>query len=550
PQLLTGRYITVSFIAAVLEGDFVGAVTGTYSLDGGDNWHTAVAAPTSSPLQKVPTFVDTETEPNLLIPGNSTVSVTLTFTELTRLVDLEVGLEIEHLGENGLSASIQTAWPPELGGTETELFDELFSDDFGFSKLTFRDDALRPISNAKQVFTTTLYTNADVPQLIDDATANTITSTLEVLTGPTEIETIAVVGISGTHSYVGDLTMWLVSPEGTAVLLIEEACGDTDNFNLSFSDEAFDDDITCPLDGGNVYRPIEPLALFEDEDPLGTWSLVIQDDYDEDGGELQAWGLRISGPTADVQSDLLPLTGVFQPNQPLAFFANAPSTETFTLTIENSGADDALLEWVGLRSLGREHQFVWDTFASGLFGESDNVVFRIEAYPQPTTAVGNGQFRYHSPAPSNQWPSASSTSTPFSVRGTQVRVLSGTQPVADALVYRLPAGQTGNAQPIASETSGEPFTTAADGYLQGRGVLNVNDQIVALLPISTSDIITFTNSFSLYHTSAPLSTTTNAPALTPVTDFGVQELTVSPDNPLTLFDITISLEWDARNDAT
>jgi FG-GAP-like repeat len=211
---------------------------------------------------------------------------------------------------------------------------------------------------------------------------------------------------------------------------------------------------------------------------------------------------------------------------------------------------------------GVQHTFSWDTFASNFFGASDNVVFRIQAYPS-LRANRNGV-----PGP-YQRPYVSATTFPFRVRGTQVRVaLPGTSgtpnppptarhalflpvvaknlrptiPVsssANALVYRLPAGQMYGATPIASG-SGQPFRTDAEGYLQGRGALRLGDRLVALLPVHATD------TYTLYYTSAR-PTASGLDAFT-VTTPGVQTLTVSPLNPLVLFNLTIALEWDARRD--
>jgi hypothetical protein len=178
------------------------------------------------------------------------------------------------------------------------------------------------------------------------------------------------------------------------------------------------------------------------------------------------------------------------------------------------------------------YRYSWDVFASGLLGQSDNVVFRIEAVPAIVNKPNStpGPYLYGSYA---------SSTFPFRVRGTQVRVLNGTAPISNALVFRLPAGQTGGAQPLADNT-GRSFRSDGQGYLQGRGQLNLGDQLVALLPIAATD------SYTLYHTSAA-PTLTGLNAFT-VTQAGVQTLTVSAANPLLVFDLDVSLEWDASND--
>ena len=183
---------------------------------------------------------------------------------------------------------------------------------------------------------------------------------------------------------------------------------------------------------------------------------------------------------------------------------------------------------------GTSYTYNWDTFASGFFGQSDNVVFRIEAYPglalQPNTIPGPYQWTY-----------GADSTFPFRVRGTQVHVISATQPVTNALVYRLPAGQSRGGAPIADD-AGQPFRTDAQGYLQGRGELNPGDELVALLPITS------TETYVLYYTSGtPMSTGLTGHV---VGASGVQTLIVSADNPLLIFNLDVSMEWDAHQDVT
>jgi hypothetical protein len=198
---------------------------------------------------------------------------------------------------------------------------------------------------------------------------------------------------------------------------------------------------------------------------------------------------------------------------------------------------------------GVTHTFYWDTFASGFFGQSDNVVIRLNAYSQPSSSSPvDATYRYTNTVTGPyQWPYASATTFPFRVRGTQVRVTETTgQPAAGALVYRLPAGQVQGALPFGGA---RPFRTNLDGYLGGRGQMAIGDQLVALHPQSLpvtlaaqmSDVLHF------YHTSATLSFS-GLNAMN-VSQPGVQALTVSAQTPLLLFDLNVALEWDARKDS-
>jgi len=206
------------------------------------------------------------------------------------------------------------------------------------------------------------------------------------------------------------------------------------------------------------------------------------------------------------------------------------------------GVADQRPMWVGGRFATRI--YTWDTFASGLFGQSDDVVFHMVAYPHPSTSASPDTYRYfNSTSGPYQRPYASATTFPFRVRGTQVRVYSemvgSGNEVAGALVYRLPAEQPTGGSLIA-DSAGTPFRTDHHGYLEGRGEIGLGDRLLALLPI------TWTESYTLYHTSgAP---TGKGLETYTVTAPGVQTLVVSADHPLLLFNLDVSLEWDAHND--
>ncbi|MFI0607118.1 MAG: FG-GAP repeat domain-containing protein [Anaerolineae bacterium] len=176
--------------------------------------------------------------------------------------------------------------------------------------------------------------------------------------------------------------------------------------------------------------------------------------------------------------------------------------------------------------------FTWDVFASGFFGRSDNVVLRFVAYPNL------GPRKQGVPGPF-QRPFVSTQTMPFRVQGTQVRVLRDGQPVPGARVYDLPEGRTTGATQF-TNLAGQPFLTDAAGYLQGRGQLKIKDRLVALAPI------THTVAYTVFLTSA--TPDESGLAASEVEKPGIQTLTVTPENAFILFNLDLSLEWDARND--
>ena len=166
-----------------------------------------------------------------------------------------------------------------------------------------------------------------------------------------------------------------------------------------------------------------------------------------------------------------------------------------------------------------------------------------------------------------QRPVVTAMTQPFVARGTQVRVMRTGDcppekvqcPAADAMVYRLPKGRFTGATAIA-DRQGIPYRTDALGYLQGRAALAATDQLVALLPMPPVSTITFTNQYNYFLISAePISTglamqQVGGPGLITLTIPTVEPSTpvppgnVSGTHPFVLFNLTVSLEWDATDD--
>ena len=180
---------------------------------------------------------------------------------------------------------------------------------------------------------------------------------------------------------------------------------------------------------------------------------------------------------------------------------------------------------------GIEHIYPWDVHKSGLFGQSDNVVFRLEAYHSFRPQINQK-------AVIEPWPYIASMTFPFRVRGTQVRILDDEgMPVDRAFIHRQKEGTT---EPSQFGSNGIPFESSSQGYLQGRGELHPGDELMALSPITISE------KYIAYHISA--SSAISEVESYEVVSSGVQTLTVSSENPLILFNLDASLEWDASND--
>ncbi|ARV05371.1 hypothetical protein BTO04_01095 [Polaribacter sp. SA4-10] len=106
------------------------------------------------------------------------------------------------------------------------------------------------------------------------------------------------VTISLTHTYLGDLTIALVSPSGTTVTLVEEVCATSDDMEVTFDDSG--EALSC-LEGSpaisGIVIPASLLSAFNEESSIGTWTLTITDSYPGDDGQLNSWSIQYCGIT-------------------------------------------------------------------------------------------------------------------------------------------------------------------------------------------------------------------------------------------------------------
>lgn len=128
----------------------------------------------------------------------------------------------------------------------------------------------------------------------------TATSTL-VINQEGPISSIRLVNFTTDHTYTGDLAATLTAPNGTSIQLFTQPDCFRPGMMVTFDDAAtatyaqFNN--TC--DGGQTYaiqgefQPFEALSTFLGESAIGTWTLTITDNFNDDGGQLLGWGLDI-----------------------------------------------------------------------------------------------------------------------------------------------------------------------------------------------------------------------------------------------------------------
>ena len=150
-----------------------------------------------------------------------------------------------------------------------------------------------------------IFESSDVPIPISTS-IQTLTSTLSIEEDRT-ISDLNLVNLDIAHTWVGDLSATLQSPNGTVVTLFDRAgvpstsfgCGNA-NILVGFDDEAmlsadaFENSCSTasPAIGG-TFQGLDALAAFQRESSRGDWVLTLVDNAAEDGGQLLNWGIEV-----------------------------------------------------------------------------------------------------------------------------------------------------------------------------------------------------------------------------------------------------------------
>jgi subtilisin-like proprotein convertase family protein len=150
-----------------------------------------------------------------------------------------------------------------------------------------------------------IFNSTDTPLNIPDNDTTGITSVLNI----PDIDAVNIndvnVTINITHTWVGDLTISLTSPNGTSVVLSNTNGGSGNNYtNTIFDDDAVNNigSGVAPFTGS--FSPDEALSVFNGEFSSGNWSLLVVDGAGADTGSIDSWSIEICGsPPTDSDGD-------------------------------------------------------------------------------------------------------------------------------------------------------------------------------------------------------------------------------------------------------
>ncbi len=96
-----------------------------------------------------------------------------------------------------------------------------------------------------------------------------------------EVLEILGVGVEIEHTYIGDLQLSLIAPDGTSLLLHNESGGSTNDIRTVYGNQA------------SQTKPEGDLSTFVGKGAKGKWSLKVADVLNAYDGELESWSLKL-----------------------------------------------------------------------------------------------------------------------------------------------------------------------------------------------------------------------------------------------------------------
>ena len=247
-----------------------------------------------------------------------------------------------------------------------------------------------------------------------------------------------------SHTFVDDLDVFLIAPNGTRVELFTDVGGDGSSSGQNFRRTTLDDE--GPVDIGTLledsdapftgrFQPEGSLAAFNGVYPNGTWTLEIVDDFLQlDGGTLNSWSLTITqalprtltidhsgvedlivrtggGSDAVTVRDIVPvdLTVDSQDGGDLVVLVNTPENKSATVAL-GEGDDNFEVRTTGdgstLTVRGQDGVDTFDiislgadtsaTGAAGVFGGDDDDLFRVFGNNIPSSSPLHVRGEAHS----------------------------------------------------------------------------------------------------------------------------------------------------------
>lgn len=106
------------------------------------------------------------------------------------------------------------------------------------------------------------------------------------------------VNVSIDHTYVSDLRIRLIAPDGTSVQLVNRRGGYRDNIRVAFDDEAGTSIASAVGDLAGSFQPEQSLSAFDGKNSSGRWVLEVTDAARLDVGQLNSVTLQFNSSGA------------------------------------------------------------------------------------------------------------------------------------------------------------------------------------------------------------------------------------------------------------
>ncbi|MCG1035108.1 S8 family serine peptidase [Polaribacter sargassicola] len=234
-------------------------------------------------------------------------------------------LEFPANGEKSISRRVALEWEENLNA-ETYLVE--FSDSASFSNILFTDEVIATTVTVDDLETNTVYywrikpinrcgegdysvASSFQTGITDCSNTYEATDFSAASLNPFTAPNTAYVPINVTdnlyvnkvivtldinHTSVQDLTISLESPSGASVVLLSNACDDTDNIsNVTFDDDA--DELVCsttdPAISGTIAPENNMTDPFLGENAYGEWKLIVVDNAESNGGAINSASVTI-----------------------------------------------------------------------------------------------------------------------------------------------------------------------------------------------------------------------------------------------------------------
>jgi subtilisin-like proprotein convertase family protein len=212
--------------------------------------------------------------------------------------------------------------------------------------------------------------NTDVVSIPDGINTNepgdAVSSTID-FTENIVIESIRV-QIDVTHTYIEDLVIQLVGPDDEFVTLFDRECSGEGGIAVEFNSlgAVIPDDCSNPLTG--VFQPSNGnLDQWIGTNSEGEWTLLIQDFWDDDTGQLNSWSLELcTSSLSTISLEANRFSIVPNPNAG-NFQVNFSSLSGLELSGKLYNVQGKLIENVQLRSGLLRQQVQFENLQQGMY---------------------------------------------------------------------------------------------------------------------------------------------------------------------------------------